>query len=59
MNFNINMNLDKVMNAFSQNKTLRVWSYIIAVLVIIGLLFIFGGELFKGIAEIIRATQGR
>lgn len=47
------------MNAFSQNKTLRVWSYIIAVLVVIGLFFIFGGELFKGIAEIIRAAQGR
>ncbi|EGE15097.1 hypothetical protein E9O_05579 [Moraxella catarrhalis 12P80B1] len=59
MNFNINMNLDKVMNAFSQNKTLRVWSYIIAVLVVIGLFFIFGGELFKGIADIIRATQGQ
>lgn len=37
MNFNLNMQVDKVMNKLSESKTLRVWTYLIVILVIMGI----------------------
>ena len=37
MNFNLNMQVDKVMNKLSESKTLRCWTYLILVLVIVGI----------------------
>lgn len=59
MNFNMNLNLDKAMNALSTNKTLRIWSYIVIILIIIALFVCFGGDFFKGLADLVRAIQGR
>ena len=37
MNFNLNMQVDKVMNKLSDSRTLRIWTYLVIVLVIIGI----------------------
>lgn len=37
MNFNLNMQVDKVMNKLSESKTLRCWTYLILVLFIVGI----------------------
>ncbi|SSV14848.1 Uncharacterised protein [Acinetobacter baumannii] len=38
MNFNLNLQVDKVMNKLSSSKVLRVWTYIMAFVFLIGIL---------------------
>lgn len=38
MNFNLNLKVDKAMNQLSQSKALRIWTYIIIFLLIVGML---------------------
>ncbi len=53
MNFNLNLRVDKVMDKLSQSRTLRVWTYIIGCLVIIGILFLQAAPILTSIAKII------
>lgn len=53
MNFNMNLNLDKVMNALSTNKTLRIWSYIVLALIILAILVYKLADILLSIAKIL------
>lgn len=37
MNLNLNLQVDKVMNKLSESKALRLWTYIVCLLVIVGI----------------------
>jgi hypothetical protein len=37
MNFNLDLKVDKAMNQLSESKVLRRWTYVIGVLVIVGM----------------------
>lgn len=53
MNFNLNLRVDKAMDKLSESRTLRVWTYIIGCLVIIGILFLQAAPILASIAKII------
>ena len=36
MNFNLDLEVDKAMNRLAESKVLRIWTYIIGVLAIVG-----------------------
>lgn len=58
-NFNINLEIEKVINKIHESKTVRNWTYTIGLLVILGLVITFGGEFLKGLADLIRALKGK
>ena len=58
-NININVETDKVINQIHESKAIRRWTYAIGFIVIIGLFMMFGGDLCKGVADLIRAWNGR
>ncbi len=53
MNFNLNLRVDKAMDKLSESRTLRVWTYIIGCLVIIGILFLQAAPILASVAKII------
>lgn len=59
MNFNIDFNLEQVMDKIGHDKTLRNWTYIV---LLFACLFAFlwkCGDIATGLAELVRAIQGR
>lgn len=59
MNLNINMRVDKAMRTIAESKTLRKWTYIVSVLFILGMLILQSGNILTGLADLIRAFNGR
>ncbi len=59
MNFNINLKLDKAMDKLSESRTLRVWTYVIGIIIFITVLVMNFGEISIGIADLVRALNGR
>jgi uncharacterized protein YqhQ len=57
MNFNLNIQVDKVMNKLSESKTLRVWTYLIMVSIIIGILVWQVAPILQAVAKIIEVTK--
>ncbi|WP_165382316.1 hypothetical protein [Acinetobacter wuhouensis] len=57
MNFNLDLKVDKAMNQLSQSKTLRVWSYIIIFLLIVGVFIWQLASILQAIAKIIEALK--
>lgn len=53
MNFNLNLRVDKAMDKLSESRTLRVWTYIIGCLVIIGIFFLQAAPILASVAKII------
>ena len=57
MNFNLNLRVDKAMDKLSESRTLRVWTYIIGCLVIIGILFLQAAPILASVAKIIEVIR--
>lgn len=57
MNFNLNMQVDKVMNKLSESKPLRVWTYLIMAAIIIGILVWQAAPILQAVAKIIEVTK--
>ena len=57
MNFNLNMQVDKVMNKLSESKPLRVWTYLIMAAIITGILAWQAAPILQAIAKIIEVTK--
>lgn len=53
------MRVDKAMKTIAESKTFRNWTYIVLILIIIGIFVFKGGDIFSGLAELIRAFNGR
>ncbi|WP_174492712.1 hypothetical protein [Acinetobacter sp. Marseille-Q1623] len=56
MNFNLNMQVDKVMNKLSESKPLRIWSYIIVLSILIGILAWQAAPIILAVVELIKVT---
>ncbi|MDQ9023297.1 hypothetical protein RFI02_19565 [Acinetobacter sichuanensis] len=54
MNFNLNMQVDKVMNKLSESKPLRIWSYIIVLSILIGILAWQAAPIILAVVELIK-----
>ena len=57
MNFNLNMQVDKVMNKLSESKPLRIWSYIIASLIVIAVLAWQAPPIILAVVELIKVIR--
>lgn len=57
MNFNLNIQVDKVMNKLSESKPLRIWSYIITSLIIIGVLAWQTPPIILAVVELIKVIR--
>ena len=57
MNFNLNMKVDKVMNKLSESRTLRCWTYIITLAVILGILVWQLAPILQAIAKLIEVLK--
>lgn len=57
MNFNLNLQVDKVMNKLSESKSLRVWTYVICCLVIVGLGTWKLAPILTSVAKLIEVTK--
>lgn len=53
MNFNLNLQVDKVMNKLSESRTLRIWTYIVGLGLILGLLIWQAASIITAIATLI------
>lgn len=53
MNFNLNLQVDKVMNKLSESKTLRIWTYIVGLGLILGLLIWQTASIITAVATLI------
>ncbi len=53
------MRVDKAMRTIAESKTLRKWTYIVSVLFILGMLILQSGNILTGLADLIRAFNGR
>lgn len=51
MDFNINIKMDKAMNAISKNEKLRHWTYTILVLIIIAIIAWKSPDIINAIAN--------
>lgn len=57
MNFNLNVQVDKVMNKLSESRTLRVWTYLIMASIIIGILAWQAAPILQAIAKLIEVLK--
>lgn len=57
MNFNLNVQVDKVMNKLSESRTLRVWTYLIMASMIIGILAWQAAPILQAIAKLIEVLK--
>lgn len=57
MNFNLNMQVDKVMNKLSESKTLRIWTYTIGAIFILGIIFWQLAPILTATAKLIEALK--
>ena len=53
MNFNLNIQVDKVMNKLSESKTLRTWTYVIGLVFIFGILIWQAAPIITAVAKLI------
>jgi len=53
MNFNLNLQVNKVMNKLSESKTLRIWTYIVGLGLILGLLIWQAASIITAVATLI------
>lgn len=57
MNFNLDFKVDKVMQHFSESKALRVWSYIIAAMILSGVFICNAASILTAITPLIMASK--
>lgn len=57
MNFNLDFKVDKAMNKLSESKTLRIWTYLIVLSVIIGILAWQTAPIILATVELIKALK--
>jgi hypothetical protein len=57
MNFNLDLKVDKAMNKLSESKTLRIWTYLITLAVILGLLVWQAAPIITAIAKLIEVIK--
>ena len=57
MNFNLNVQVDKVMNKLSDSKALRVWTYIMALAFLIGILIWQAAPILTAISKLIEVLK--
>ncbi|ENW92736.1 hypothetical protein F904_02679 [Acinetobacter dispersus] len=57
MNFNLNMQVDKVMNKLSGSKVLRVWTYIMVLAFLIGILIWQAAPILMAISKLIEVSK--
>ncbi|MBU3845558.1 MAG: hypothetical protein H9855_00995 [Candidatus Acinetobacter avistercoris] len=53
MNFNLNLQVDKVMNKLSESKTLRIWTYMVGLGFILGLLIWQAAPIITAVASLL------
>ncbi|QNY18280.1 hypothetical protein IC765_19610 (plasmid) [Acinetobacter seifertii] len=57
MNFNLNLQVDKVMNKLSSSKVLRVWTYSMAFAFLIGILIWQAAPILTAISKLIEVLK--
>ncbi|MEL1746079.1 hypothetical protein [Acinetobacter baumannii] len=57
MNFNLNLQVDKVMNKLSSSKVLRVWTYIMAFVFLIGILIWQAAPILTATSKLIEVIR--
>ena len=57
MNFNLNIQVDKVMNKLSESKTLRTWTYVIGLVFIFGILIWQAAPIITAVAKVIEVIK--
>ncbi|EXB85482.1 Uncharacterised protein [Acinetobacter baumannii] len=57
MNFNLNLQVDKVMNKLSSSKVLRVWTYIMAFVFLIGILIWQAAPILTATSKLIEVLK--
>ncbi|CAM2992444.1 hypothetical protein [Acinetobacter celticus] len=57
MNFNLDLKVDKAVNKISESKKLRIWTYIIAGFVIVGLCIWQAAPILIAVAKLIEVLK--
>ncbi|WP_171256003.1 hypothetical protein [Acinetobacter baumannii] len=57
MNFNLNVQVDKAMNKLSDSKVLRVWTYIMVLAVLLGILIWQAAPILTAISKLIEVLK--
>ncbi|MDH2190493.1 hypothetical protein N5J47_11460 [Acinetobacter sp. GD03645] len=57
MNFNLDLKVDKAMNKLSESKALRIWTYIIAISILFGILLWQAAPILTAIAKLIEVSK--
>lgn len=57
MNFNLDLRVDKAMNKIADSKVLRIWTYLIGFLVILGIIFWQLAQILTAISKLIEVLK--
>ena len=57
MNFNLNFRVDKALEKLSESKALRIWTYIIACVVVLGIMIWQAAPILTAVAKIIEVLN--
>lgn len=57
MNFNLNFRVDKALEKLSESKALRIWTYIIAGVVVLGIMIWQAAPILTAVAKIIEVLK--
>ena len=57
MNFNLDLKVDKAMSKLSESKVLRIWTYIIATAILLGMLIWQAAPILIAISKLIEVSQ--
>ncbi len=57
MNFNLDLKVDKAMNRIAESKALRAWTYLIGLIVILGIIFWQLAPILTAISRLIEVLK--
>ena len=57
MNFNLNFRVDKALEKLSESKALSIWTYIIAGVVVVGIMIWQAAPILTAVAKIIEVLK--
>lgn len=57
LNFNISLMMSKAVKAINDNKKFRTWSYILVVLMIVGIFVFKSADIILSIAELLEVLR--
>ncbi len=57
MNFNLNLRVDKAMDRLSESKSLRIWTYLISLILLAGILLWQMAPILQAAAVILKVVK--